>query len=58
MRQETREKKKPNLIIEIEDKPYSREDFIDCLAHYSAQLYKMSQIYQKSLVAAGKLDKV
>lgn len=54
MRQETREKKKPNLIIEIEDKPYSREDFIDCLAHYSAQLYKMSQIYRKSL----ELEKV
>lgn len=50
MRLETREKKKPNLIIEIEDNPYTRADFIDCLAHYSAQLYKMSQIYQKSLV--------
>lgn len=49
MRQETREKKRPNLIIEVEDKPYSREDFIDCLAHYSAQLYKMSQTYEKSL---------
>ena len=54
MRQETRERKKTNLIIEVEDKPYTREDFIGCLAHYSAQLYKMSQIYQKSL----ELEKV
>lgn len=50
MRQETREKRKPNLIIEIEDKPYTRADFLDCLANYSAQLYKMSQIYEKSLI--------
>lgn len=49
MRQEIKERNKPNLIIEIEDKPYSRADFLDCLASYSAQLYKMSQIYQKSL---------
>lgn len=41
------QKSRPNLIIEIEDKPYSRADFLECLANYSAQLYRMKELSTK-----------
>lgn len=39
--------KKPNLIIKIDNKPYSKNDFLNVLANYSAQLYKMKPIEKK-----------
>lgn len=34
----------PNLIIRVEDKPYTTDEVTDWLALYSAQLYKMSKM--------------
>lgn len=41
-------RKIPNLIIRVEDKPYTTEDVTDWLALYSAQLYKMSKMQTSS----------
>ena len=39
--------KKPNLIIMFDNKPYSKNDFLNTLANYSAQLYKMKSKKKK-----------
>lgn len=38
------EKNKPSLIIKFDDKASNRADFLELLANYSAQLYKMKNL--------------
>lgn len=43
MKKEIEENRIPKLIIKIEERPFTREEFLDSLASYSTLLYRIKQ---------------